>query len=73
MASPLAILMLILLDLIYLLNTAYLEPTFELIYLLSYGMVDLTFVPSLIENSYSLLFGMEREDVEGFRRMRTTH
>ena len=73
MASPLAILMLILLDLVYLLNTAYLEPTFEVIYLLSYGMVDLTFVPSLIENSYSLLFGMEREDVEGFRRMRTTH
>ena len=73
MASPLAILMLILLDLIYLLNTAYLEPTFEVIYLLSYGMVDLTFVPTLIENSYSLLFGMEREDVEGFRRMRTTH
>jgi hypothetical protein len=73
MASPLAILMLIIVDLVFIFNTAFLELAFEIAYILSYGLIDFRYISAIIDSSYVILFGMQRVDIEGFRRMRTIH
>ena len=73
MASPLAIFMLLVIDNVFILNTAFLEVAFKIISFLSYGVIDLNYISEAVDNWYEILFGMKREDIEGFRRMRTTH
>jgi hypothetical protein len=73
MATPLAVVLLLLMDTVFIMNTAFLEPIFLIISLMSVGVLNLHIVSELIDGSYQVLFGMSKIDVEGFRRMRTIH
>ena len=73
MATPLAVFLLLGMDLVFIINTAFLEPVFSLTDLISVGVLNLNMISEVIDGSYEVLFGMSKIDIEGFRRMRNIH
>ena len=64
--TPFIIIYLLLLDLIFIINTSIFHPLCKLLGVC--GLKFLSNIPDKIENSYEVLFDMERLDVAGFRR-----
>jgi hypothetical protein len=52
MASPVAILMLLAMDLVFIFNTAFLQIALNVISLSSFGILDATFISETIDDSY---------------------
>ena len=71
MITPLMIVYMTLMDLLFMVNQAFLVPIVDLLKFISRGTLDLTCITSTIDGSYEVFFEMQKLDVEGFRRMRT--
>ena len=69
--TPLLVLKLIAMDVLYLGNTLILMPIILITKLFSFGKIDLLPLKDKIDGVYKYLFGMSYQDISGFRRLRT--
>lgn len=69
--TPLAIVLLLVLDVIFLLCSTLLAPIFKLLSLLSCGLLNSECMSEAAYGVYRVLLGMQRHDVVGMRRMRS--
>jgi hypothetical protein len=69
--TPIFVIYLVFLDLLFMINTATLKPLVYFLKLVTFNRVDLTRMTMFINDLYSLLFDMDTMEVEGFRRLRT--
>lgn len=59
------------LDLIFIINQAFLYPIIQVLKFLTCGLLDLSCLNRALEKSYEIFFEMKKLEVAGFRRMRT--
>ena len=72
MVSPLMLILLFIMDLVYLFNGTLLKILIQILSFLScYKYKFNWIIESIEDNCYDLMFGMKKLDVAGFRRMRT--
>ena len=71
MVTPLMLVLMAVMDLVFLFNSVVLTPIIYLLGLLMCGFVDLNWLLSFIDEMYMAMFKMQRIDAAGFRRMRT--
>lgn len=71
MINPLMLLYLFCLDFIFIVNQAVLFPLIQILKLITFGFVNLSFLNRALDMSYEYLFEMKKLEVAGFRRMRT--
>jgi len=71
MVSPVMLVYLTILDLVFLINQALLVPILVLLRTLTCGLLNFTCLSNIIDSSYEVLFEMQKLEVAGFRRMRT--
>lgn len=71
MVSPFMLIYLFILDVIFVVNQAFIYPLIMLIKFLTCGLLDLTVLNKALEKSYEIMFDMQKLEVAGFRRMRT--
>ena len=71
MVSPFMLVYLLIMDLVFLLNSAFLAPAVSILECLLCKKVRLSCLSDAIDASYETLFEMQKLDVAGFRRMRT--
>ena len=69
--TPIIVVYLLIMDLIYIMVSVIITPIAYLIKLLSCGFLDLTNVEEKLDVLYEVLFGMTEMDIKGFRRLRT--
>jgi len=69
--TPLIVLYLIGMDVLYLVNTLILLPLILIIKILSFGKIDILHLKDKIDDIYKYLFDMSYQDISGFRRLRT--
>jgi hypothetical protein len=69
--TPIFVIYLVVLDLLFMINTAVLRPLVYLLKLLTFNKLDLTRLTLFVNDMYSLFFDMDIMEVEGFRRLRT--
>ena len=58
MVSPFMILYMFVLDIIFIINSAVIEPIIYVIKVITFGRVDITCLNKLVERSYEFFFGM---------------
>lgn len=68
---PVFLVYLILLDVLFMINTAVLRPIVYIIKIATCNKVDLMKLTMFVNNMYSVFFDMDTMEVEGFRRLRT--
>ena len=71
MLTPLMLIYTFALDLIFVVNKAFIEPISSILQLLTCGHLSLRYISNMLDQTYGNIFGMQKMDVEGFRRMRT--
>lgn len=71
MVGPFMLVYLLIMDLVFLLNQAILYPIIIVLRLLTCGLLNFTCLTNMIDNSYEVMFEMQKLEVAGFRRMRT--
>ena len=69
--SPLMIVFMFVMDVVFLLNQAFLYPIIATLNVLTFEKLGLGRLLELIDKSYEILFDMQKLEVAGFRRMRT--
>ena len=69
--TPLILVYLNFLDLIYIFNSVFLVPFGLLVNNLTCGKVNWDFTEGRLDNLYKVLFDMNEIDILGFRRLRT--
>lgn len=69
--SPLMIVFMFVMDIVFLLNQAFLYPIIAFLNVLTCEKLGLGKLLELIDKSYEILFDMQKLEVAGFRRMRT--
>jgi len=68
---PIFVVYLIMMDALFLINTAILIPLVYLLKAITCGKVDWMPLTTIVDSLYSLLFDMSLMEIEGFRRLRT--
>lgn len=71
MVTPLMLIVMSFMDIIFILNEVILGPTAYLIEYLSCGKIKINWIIEKIDDIYEWLFLMQNLDAAGFRRMRT--
>lgn len=71
MVSPFMLVYMFLMDIVFLVNQAILVPIIQVLRLLTCNLINLSCLTQTIDNSYEILFEMQKLEVAGFRRMRT--
>jgi len=71
-STPFLLLYLLLIDTIFLIISSVLTPIFIVLMIFSCGFLSLEVVDETIDGMYKWLFGMQKMDVVGFRRLRTS-
>jgi hypothetical protein len=71
MVSPVMFAYTFVLDVIFMVNQAFVYPTILLLKLLTCNLVDLSCLIRSLDKSYEVFFEMTKLEAEGFRRMRT--
>lgn len=71
MVSPLMLIYMFVLDIIFVINQALLFPIICVLRFITCGLIDLSCLNRALEKSYEFLFEMQKLEVAGFRRMRT--
>ena len=71
MVSPLMLVYMFLLDIIFCINQALLFPIICILKFVTFGLLDLSCLNRALDKSYEFLFEMQKLEVAGFRRMRT--
>ena len=71
MVSPIMLIYMLILDIIFVFNQAIVFPVISLLKLISFGILDLSCLNKGLDRSYEILFEMQRLEAAGFRRMRT--
>jgi len=69
--TPLIVVYLLLMDLVYIVTSVIITPFAMLLKLISCGCIDITNVEEKLDGLYNILFGMTDMDIKGFRRLRT--
>jgi len=68
---PIFVVYLVLMDALFLINTAVLVPLVHIVNIITCGKVDGTKLTTVVDSLYSILFDMSLMEIEGFRRLRT--
>jgi len=71
MVTPVMLVYLFLMDIVFLINQAILVPVILILRLITCILLDLTCLTRILDSSYEIMFEMQKLDVAGFRRMRT--
>lgn len=71
MVSPLMLAYMFILDVIFVVNQAFLFPLICILKFMTFGVLDLSCLNRALDKSYEFLFEMKKLEVAGFRRMRT--
>jgi hypothetical protein len=71
MVSPIMLVYMFILDIMFVINQALLFPLICLLKFLTCGIIDLSCFNRALDKSYEFLFEMQKLEVAGFRRMRT--
>lgn len=66
--TPLILINLLLMDLIYIINSVVITP---IVFIFSFGRLNMEVIEEKIDKIYIVLFGMSDMDIKGFRRLRT--
>ena len=71
MLSPLMLIYMFLMDLVFLFIQAFIFPILLIVKFLTFGKLDCTQMIEKLDKVYEIMFEMQKLDVAGFRRMRT--
>ena len=71
MVSPIMLLYMFVLDIIFVINQALLFPIICILKFITCGILDLSCLNRALDKSYEFMFEMQKLEVAGFRRMRT--